>query len=140
MKLLNKIETVVQVTCDGVVEIPVADLVAGDVVRITLVVEQLLVDGEMNGLVRSYQSARREIAQSAEDSIPFDQVGAKVRHEPSLPASFDDAVATAKPKPIWEIIKERADALPDELVAKLPTDGAEQHDHYIYGTPKKLVV
>lgn len=30
-----------------------------------------------------------------------------------------------------------ANALPDEVVAKLPTDGASQHDHYIYGTPKR---
>ena len=29
-----------------------------------------------------------------------------------------------------------ADMTPDEVV-KLPTDGAEQHDHYIYGTPKR---
>jgi antitoxin component of MazEF toxin-antitoxin module len=40
-------------------------------------------------------------------------------------------------KPIWERIAERvADAPPEEL-AKLPTDGASQHDHYIYGTPKR---
>lgn len=25
----------------------------------------------------------------------------------------------------------------DEEWEKLPTDGAEQHDHYIYGTPKR---
>ena len=24
-----------------------------------------------------------------------------------------------------------------EEIAQLPTDGAEQHDHYIYGTPKQ---
>lgn len=29
-----------------------------------------------------------------------------------------------------------ADMTPEEI-AELPTDGAEQHDHYIYGTPKK---
>ena len=28
-------------------------------------------------------------------------------------------------------------ALPEDVVAKLPTDGASQHDHYIYGTPKR---
>jgi predicted RNase H-like HicB family nuclease len=30
-----------------------------------------------------------------------------------------------------------ADMTPDEI-AQLPSDGAEQHDHYIYGTPKRL--
>jgi predicted DNA-binding antitoxin AbrB/MazE fold protein len=39
--------------------------------------------------------------------------------------------------PIWEqIIALTADAPPEEL-AKLPVDGASQHDHYIYGTPKR---
>jgi hypothetical protein len=28
--------------------------------------------------------------------------------------------------------------VPSEELAKLPSDGAEQHDHYIYGTPKRL--
>ena len=27
--------------------------------------------------------------------------------------------------------------MPDEVRAKLPDDGASQHDHYIYGTPKR---
>ena len=39
--------------------------------------------------------------------------------------------------PIWErIAASTADAPPEEL-AKLPTDGASQHDHYLYGTPKR---
>lgn len=27
--------------------------------------------------------------------------------------------------------------IPPEVLATLPTDGAAEHDHYIYGTPKK---
>ena len=27
--------------------------------------------------------------------------------------------------------------VPDDDFAQLPVDGAEQHDHYIYGTPKR---
>jgi hypothetical protein len=39
--------------------------------------------------------------------------------------------------PIWErIISLTADAPPEEL-DKPPTDGASQHDHYLYGTPKR---
>jgi predicted DNA-binding antitoxin AbrB/MazE fold protein len=30
-----------------------------------------------------------------------------------------------------------ADALPPEVVETWPTDGASQHDHYLYGTPKR---
>jgi antitoxin component of MazEF toxin-antitoxin module len=39
--------------------------------------------------------------------------------------------------PIWEeILALTADAPPEEL-EKPPTDGASQHDHYLYGTPKR---
>ena len=41
------------------------------------------------------------------------------------------------PKPIWERIAELGESLPEEEQAKLPTDLAAQHDHYIYGTPKR---
>ncbi|CAN5269303.1 hypothetical protein BH09SUM1_BH09SUM1_05000 [soil metagenome] len=27
--------------------------------------------------------------------------------------------------------------IPEEELAKLPIDGADNHDHYIYGTPKR---
>jgi len=30
-----------------------------------------------------------------------------------------------------------ASALPQETLDRLPADGASQHDHYIYGTPKR---
>ena len=40
-------------------------------------------------------------------------------------------------KPIWEEFEEIAASIPDEEWRKLPVDGAEQHDHYIYGTPKR---
>jgi Arc/MetJ-type ribon-helix-helix transcriptional regulator len=40
-------------------------------------------------------------------------------------------------KPIWEEFEEIAAGIPHEEFLKLPVDGAEQHDHYIYGTPKR---
>jgi predicted DNA-binding antitoxin AbrB/MazE fold protein len=36
-----------------------------------------------------------------------------------------------------ERIVARAGALPPETLDRLPPDGASQHDHYIYGTPKR---
>jgi hypothetical protein len=39
-------------------------------------------------------------------------------------------------KSILQIAAEFAGDLPDTELAKLPSDGAQQHDHYIYGTPK----
>jgi len=40
-------------------------------------------------------------------------------------------------RPIWEIITELGSEIPMEEWAKLPSDGAEQHDHYLYGSPKR---
>lgn len=40
-------------------------------------------------------------------------------------------------KPIWEVAQELMKDLPQEEVEKLPHDGATEHDHYIYGTPKR---
>jgi hypothetical protein len=38
---------------------------------------------------------------------------------------------------IWELFEETAENIPDEVLQQLPTDGAAQHDHYLYGTPKR---
>ena len=45
-----------------------------------------------------------------------------------------------KPKPpkqpFWQFIEELTADIPPEILDTLPTDGAEQHDHYLYGTSK----
>ena len=55
----------------------------------------------------------------------------------ATPAAANPADADQPRKPIWERILERSAAIPDEEWDKLPTDLAEQHDHYLYGTPKR---
>jgi hypothetical protein len=40
-------------------------------------------------------------------------------------------------KHIWEIADELLEGIPEEELDRLPVDGAAQHDHYIYGTPKR---
>jgi hypothetical protein len=40
-------------------------------------------------------------------------------------------------KPIWKVIDEIMSSVPEEDLATLPRDGAAEHDHYIYGTPKR---
>jgi len=46
-------------------------------------------------------------------------------------------VAPPRKKPIWEVAAELVAEIPEEDLARLPVDGAAQHDHYIYGTPKR---
>ena len=40
-------------------------------------------------------------------------------------------------RPIWEIFAELSAQVPAEEWSKLPSDGAEQHDHYLSGVPKR---
>ena len=40
-------------------------------------------------------------------------------------------------QPISEIFEELSSQIPLEEWAELPQDGAEQHDHYLYGSPKR---
>jgi hypothetical protein len=40
-------------------------------------------------------------------------------------------------KPIWEQFQDVAAKLSKDAVQRLPTDGAAQHDHYLYGSPKR---
>ena len=53
------------------------------------------------------------------------------------PAAMNQAAAAPAHKPIWEVFQELSASVPDEVWDALPTDLSEQHDHYIYGTPKR---
>jgi plasmid stability protein len=49
-----------------------------------------------------------------------------------------EALAPRETKqPLATRIREIWADMPDEVRAKLPADGASQHDHYIYGVPKR---
>jgi len=38
--------------------------------------------------------------------------------------------------PIWEYAAQLMRDIPGDQLQALPTDGASQHDHYLYGAPK----
>lgn len=38
---------------------------------------------------------------------------------------------------VWQTLSRFGDTTPSEQAATLPEDGAIQHDHYLYGSPKK---
>lgn len=40
-------------------------------------------------------------------------------------------------KSLLQLIDELNANIPAEVLSQVPSDGAEEHDHYIYGTPKK---
>ena len=53
----------------------------------------------------------------------------------------DDVPSTAPPATqspsVLEIFREAREGIPEEVWKALPEDFAAQHDHYIYGTPKR---
>ncbi len=53
---------------------------------------------------------------------------------PEAPAQGDDANPALEMLQLFEEL--RADVPPEEWL-RLPTDLSEQHDHYLYGTPKR---
>jgi hypothetical protein len=40
-------------------------------------------------------------------------------------------------RPIWEVARVISESVPLEEWEKLPSDGSVNHDHYLYGAPKK---
>ena len=55
-----------------------------------------------------------------------------LRQREKLPASKH-----SKKKHLWEVAADLLADVPEEAFDGLPVDGAAQHDHYIYGTPKR---
>jgi hypothetical protein len=47
------------------------------------------------------------------------------------------AVPQTVQRPIWELIEDNMKDVPAVEFAKLPVDGASEHDHYLYGHPKR---
>ena len=78
------------------------------------------------------------IAQALEEL----QEHAHARHVNGETHQGEDRVAPpppTAPKPIWEQFIAASLDIPDEELDRLPVDGATQHDHYLYGTPKRPV-
>lgn len=50
---------------------------------------------------------------------------------------FVNSLTEEKRKTLQERIEERVSKLSEETLSKLPADGAENLDHYLYGAPKK---
>jgi Arc/MetJ-type ribon-helix-helix transcriptional regulator len=81
--------------------------------------------------VQSGQFASIDAAMAEAASLLLRQLE---RTEAQQPASN---AAAHEPKAIWDEALELTADVPAQEWDKLPRDLAEQHDHYIYGTPKR---
>jgi plasmid stability protein len=77
--------------------------------------------------------------------LPDDQVAALKTRAQAQGISAEQYARTVleqnlksdRPRHISEVIRDNMRDVPPEILATLPKDGASQHDHYIYGLPKK---
>ena len=68
----------------------------------------------------------------------FEKVKALPRNTQEEILEFiEDRQAMRDSRPIWEVLVEMSREIPDEMWAELPADGSINHDHYLYGAPKK---
>jgi Arc/MetJ-type ribon-helix-helix transcriptional regulator len=63
----------------------------------------------------------------------LDALDAQERQEVRQP----ETVKTKSAGPVWQRFQDAAQAIPEEELASLPPDGASEHDHYLYGLPKR---
>jgi hypothetical protein len=61
----------------------------------------------------------------------FGSPGEVIRH------AIHALVKEEKRKPVWEAFAEVGASLAETVWQSLSPDASEQHDHYIYGTPKR---
>jgi predicted RNase H-like HicB family nuclease len=87
-----------------------------------------------------YSAHSPEIEDSQVQGDTFDQVVGAIKDR--IQAYLDN---TGKPGPnsigqsLLNLFDDIAVDMTVDEIAQLPKDGAEQHDHYIYGTPKRPV-
>ena len=60
------------------------------------------------------------------------------QHSPRTIEELAEFARSQRHRPIWEVFEELAQATPDEELDKIPHDGSVNHDHYLYGTPKRV--
>ncbi len=74
-------------------------------------------------------------AQAAEEGLSVD-VWLQRLAEKYAQTRLSQTQETAN-RPAWQIVLDHFKDVPDEVWEKLPTDGASEHDHYLYGSPKR---
>jgi predicted DNA-binding antitoxin AbrB/MazE fold protein len=69
---------------------------------------------------------------------PLQPVRLEEHQEVTLVLETPDAEArTVEEKPIWEFAADLVRDIPEEVLDRVPTDGAAEHDHYLYAANKR---
>jgi hypothetical protein len=88
-------------------------------------------------LTLSDEQASALQARAAAEGLSLDAWIEKLsRHEPQ-PVALRPGPHDRPRRHISDVIREIMSDVPREVFETLPRDGASEHDHYLYGTPKK---
>ena len=92
-------------------------------------------------LIKAVEQAPDSLVEEVFNFLLFTKMRYQQKNTESLKPVETTAVTEAYSSNAGESLLEMieritADMTPEEI-AQLPTDGAEQHDHYIYGVPKR---
>lgn len=66
------------------------------------------------------------------------KAGVEAWREKNAPSSELD-LSNEQTEPFWKTFTQRVHSVPGEVLELLPEDGASEHDHYLYGTPKRNI-
>jgi len=92
------------------------------------------VERSINAAVQSGQFAS---ADEMVDTLVREYVERHQQPNAARPPAPAGPCTSPERKPLWERAAELRQSIPAEEWDKLPTDGARQLDHYIYGSPKR---
>jgi hypothetical protein len=73
------------------------------------------------------------LAQAQASGLSLEEYAEKVLRE----RAEETMVADCPNEPFWKSFTRQVHALPDDVFERLPEDGASEHDHYLYGAPKR---
>jgi Arc/MetJ-type ribon-helix-helix transcriptional regulator len=93
-------------------------------------VERSITEAVRDGHFASVDEAMTEAAHLLLQALKPGQAEAQ-------PPPAGHETTTVSHKPIWEVAEEIRKSIPAEEWARLPADGAEQLDHYLYGSPRR---
>jgi len=128
--LVDCIGEVRAVDLAGTIELRLAD---GSRITVKISVEH---EGKVTEALRDHKNRRLRVRGKA-DFRPNGKIKAvtdvtyvTIQAANELPLDLNAA-------PIWEIVRDIGASIPDEKWKEIPTDGAKNLDHYLYGAPKK---
>jgi hypothetical protein len=105
-------------------------------VMLTPELEAIVRHHMLHGAYRSPQSVLTKTLDALKEAEAMEHAVEKKTQE--IPAASHANGAAPSDIPIWEVFA-ATDDIPDEEWEKLPTDLSTQHDHYLYGTPKRQI-